>query len=143
MFSAIGYITQELEIKGRTQLTVQLSDDTKQLNELVVVGYGTQKKRDLTGSVSSLDSKNFNKGVQTSVDQLIAGRSAGVQVTQPSSEPGGGVTIRIRGANSINANNEPLYVIDGLPVNNSSVVPSSTPGDRSNAEESSECAEPE
>nr|WP_295934361.1 TonB-dependent receptor [uncultured Dyadobacter sp.] len=126
VFSAIGYITQELEVKGRTQFNVQLSDDTRQLNELVVVGYGTQKKRDLTGSVSSLDSKDFNKGVQTSVDQLIAGRSAGVQVTQSSSEPGGGVTIRIRGANSINANNEPLYVIDGLPVNNSSVVPSST-----------------
>lgn len=126
VFSAIGYVTQEVEVKGRTQLTVQLNDDTRQLNELVVVGYGTQKKRDLTGSVSSLDSKDFNKGVQTSVDQLIAGRSAGVQVTQSSSEPGGGVTVRIRGANSINANNEPLYVIDGLPVNNSSVVPGST-----------------
>lgn len=126
VFSGIGYITQELEVKGRSQLNVQLSDDTRQLNELVVVGYGTQKKRDVTGSVSSLDSKDFNKGIQTSVDQLIAGRSAGVQVTQSSSEPGGGVTIRIRGANSINANNEPLYVIDGLPVNNASVVPGST-----------------
>jgi TonB-linked SusC/RagA family outer membrane protein len=124
--SGIGYLTQEVAVKNRSQINVQLSDDTKQLNELVVVGYGTQKKRDITGSVSSLDSKDFNKGVQTSVDQLISGRSAGVQVTQSSSEPGGGVTIRIRGANSINANNEPLYVIDGLPINNSSVVPSST-----------------
>ena len=126
VFSAIGYLSQEIPVKRRTQINVQLSDDTRQLNELVVVGYGTQKKRDLTGSVSSLDSKDFNKGVQTSVDQLISGRSAGVQVTQASSEPGGGVSIRIRGANSINANNEPLYVIDGLPINNSSVVPSST-----------------
>lgn len=124
--SGIGYITQEVPVKKRSQVNVQLSDDTRQLNELVVVGYGTQKKRDLTGSVTSLDAKDFNKGVQTSVDQLISGRSPGVQVTQSSSEPGGGVTIRIRGANSINANNEPLYVIDGLPINNASVVPSST-----------------
>jgi len=126
VISGIGYLTQEVSVKRRSQVNIQLSDDTRQLNELVVVGYGTQKKRDLTGSVSSLDSKDFNKGVQTSVDQLISGRSAGVQVTQSSSEPGGGVTIRIRGANSINANNEPLYVIDGLPINNTSVVPSST-----------------
>jgi TonB-linked SusC/RagA family outer membrane protein len=126
IFSAIGYISQEIPVKRRTQINVQLSDDTRQLNELVVVGYGTQKKRDITGSVSSLDSRDFNKGVQTSVDQLISGRSAGVQVTQASSEPGGGVSIRIRGANSINANNEPLYVIDGLPINNTSVVPGST-----------------
>jgi len=126
VFSAIGYLSQEIPVKRRTQINVQLSDDTRQLNELVVVGYGTQKKRDITGSVSSLDARDFNKGVQTSVDQLISGRSAGVQVTQASSEPGGGVSIRIRGANSINANNEPLYVIDGLPINNSSVVPSST-----------------
>jgi TonB-linked SusC/RagA family outer membrane protein len=126
VFSGIGYLSQEIPVKRRSQINIQLSDDTRQLNELVVVGYGTQKKRDLTGSVSSLDSKDFNKGVQTSVDQLISGRSAGVQVTQASSEPGGGVSIRIRGANSINANNEPLYVIDGLPINNASVVPSST-----------------
>ncbi|MCF0063279.1 TonB-dependent receptor [Dyadobacter chenwenxiniae] len=126
VISGIGYLTQEVPVKSRSQVNVQLSDDTRQLNELVVVGYGTQKKRDVTGSVSSLDAKDFNKGVQTSVDQLIAGRSPGVQVTQSSSEPGGGVTIRIRGANSINANNEPLYVIDGLPINNTSVVPAST-----------------
>ncbi|WP_439558755.1 SusC/RagA family TonB-linked outer membrane protein, partial [Dyadobacter sp.] len=126
VISGIGYLTQEVPVRRRSQVSVQLSDDTRQLNELVVVGYGTQKKRDLTGAVSSLDSRDFNKGVQTSVDQLIAGRSPGVQVTQSSSEPGGGVTIRIRGANSINANNEPLYVIDGLPINNTSVVPSST-----------------
>jgi TonB-linked SusC/RagA family outer membrane protein len=126
VFSGIGYLSQDVAVKRRTQIHVQLSDDTRQLNELVVVGYGTQKKRDLTGSVSSLDNKDFNKGVQTSVDQLISGRSAGVQVTQASSEPGGGVSIRIRGANSINASNEPLYVIDGFPIDNSSVVPGST-----------------
>ncbi len=126
VFSGIGYLTQEVPVKNRSEINIQLQDDTRQLNELVVVGYGSQKKRDITGSVSSLDSKEFNKGVQTCVDQLISGRSAGVQVTQASSEPGGGVSIRIRGANSINANNEPLYVIDGLPINNSSVVPGST-----------------
>jgi TonB-linked SusC/RagA family outer membrane protein len=125
VFSGVGFISQEVAIANRTQIDITLETDTKNLEEVVVIGYGTQKKRDLTGSVSSLDVKEFNQGVQTSVDQLIVGRAPGVQVTQASSEPGGGVTIRIRGANSINANNEPLYVIDGLPIDNSSVVPSS------------------
>ncbi|GAB3931693.1 SusC/RagA family TonB-linked outer membrane protein [Larkinella terrae] len=125
VFSGVGFLRQEVPVNSKTQLNIKLLVDTRQLNEVVVVGYGTQKKSDLTGAVSSLDAKEFNKGVQTSVDQLIAGRAAGVQVTQASAEPGGGVTIRIRGANSINANNEPLYVIDGLPIDNSPVVPNS------------------
>lgn len=125
VFSGVGFIRQEVPVNGKSQLDVKLVVDNRQLNEVIVVGYGTQKKSDLTGAVSSLDSKEFNKGVQTSVDQLIAGRAAGVQITQASAEPGGGVTIRIRGANSINANNEPLYVIDGLPIDNSPVVPNS------------------
>ncbi|GAB3247196.1 TonB-dependent receptor [Larkinella harenae] len=125
VFSGVGFIRQEVAVNSKSQLDVKLIVDTRQLNEVVVVGYGTQKKSDLTGAVSSLDSKEFNKGVQTSVDQLIAGRAAGVQITQASAEPGGGVSIRIRGANSINANNEPLYVIDGLPIDNSPVVPNS------------------
>lgn len=125
VFSGVGFIRQEVAVNNKSQLDVRLIVDTRQLNEVVVVGYGTQKKSDLTGAVSSLDSKEFNKGVQTSVDQLIAGRAAGVQITQASAEPGGGVSIRIRGANSINANNEPLYVIDGLPIDNSPVVPNS------------------
>ena len=125
VFSFVGYQSQDVSVGAQSVLTVQLKADEKSLGEVVVIGYGTVKKRDLTGSVSSIDAKDFNRGVQTSVDQLIAGRAAGVQVTQASAEPGGGVSIRIRGANSINANNEPLYVIDGLPIDNSPVVPGS------------------
>lgn len=125
VFTGVGFIRQDVPVNSKAQVNVRLIADNRQLNEVVVIGYGTQKKRDVTGAVNSLDPKDFNKGVQTSVDQLIAGRAAGVQVTQASAEPGGGVTIRIRGANSINANNEPLYVIDGLPINNSPVVPGS------------------
>lgn len=92
------------------------------IDEVVVIAYGTVKKSDLTGSVSSIKEEDFNQGVNVAVDQLIAGRAAGVQVSNTSSEPGGGVSIRIRGANSITAGNEPLYVIDGLPVDNSNLI---------------------
>lgn len=92
------------------------------IDEVVVIAYGTVKKSDLTGSVSSIKEEDFNQGVNVAVDQLIAGRAAGVQVSNTSSEPGGGVSIRIRGANSITAGNEPLYVIDGLPIDNSNLI---------------------
>ncbi|MBD3631113.1 SusC/RagA family TonB-linked outer membrane protein [Cyclobacterium sp.] len=123
--SFIGYENQRITISKQTQLNITLNEDQASLDEVVVVGYGTQKKRDITGSVSSLNEEQFNPGVVTSVDQLIVGRAAGVQITQASAEPGGGVSIRIRGANSINANNEPLYVIDGLPIDNGASTPSS------------------
>ena len=89
------------------------------MDEIVVVGYGTQKKSDLTGSVSSLKSEDLNPGANASVDQMMLGRAAGVQINQASSAPGGGLSIRIRGASSLNASNEPLYVIDGFPIDNS------------------------
>jgi len=119
VFSYVGYATQEIPIKNRTNITVQLISDAQSLDDVVVVGYGTQKKSDLTGSVVSLRKEDFNKGITTSVAQLIQGRAAGVQVTQSSGAPGGGVSIRIRGSSSINAGNEPLYVIDGLLIDNS------------------------
>lgn len=125
VFSAIGYLSQTIPLSNRNLLDITLAEDTQQLGEVVVIGYGTQKRRDITGSVGSLGSRDFNRGFQQSAAQLISGRAAGVQVTQSSSEPGGGASIRIRGANSINANNEPLYVIDGLPIDNSPVSPSS------------------
>ncbi|PXX21315.1 TonB-linked SusC/RagA family outer membrane protein [Arenibacter sp. ARW7G5Y1] len=113
--SYIGYATKEVPVQGRTNLTIALEESASGLDEVVVIGYGTVKKSDLTGSVSSLGTEDFNKGAQVSVDQLIQGRAAGVQVTQSSAAPGGAYSIRIRGANSITAGNEPLYVIDGLP----------------------------
>lgn len=124
LVTATGYKLKEVAVGNN--LSVVLEENHQQLDEVVVVGYGTQKKSDITGSLVSITPKSFNKGVLTSVDNLIAGRAAGVQVTQASSEPGGGVSIRIRGANSINASNEPLYVIDGFPIDNAPVTPAST-----------------
>jgi TonB-dependent starch-binding outer membrane protein SusC len=122
VFSFIGYISQEVTIGNQKVINVQLKEDLSTLDEIVVIAYGTVKKSDITGSVSSLKEKDFNKGVNNSIDQLITGRAAGVQVSQTSSEPGGGVSIRIRGANSITAGNEPLYVIDGFPIDNSNLL---------------------
>ena len=125
VFSFVGFLSQEVPVAGQSEIDVALAVDNVALDEVVVVGYGAVRKSDLTGSVSSIDVEELNAGVTNSVDQLIAGRAAGVQVTQASSEPGGGVTIRIRGTGSINAGNEPLYVIDGLPVDNGSATPGS------------------
>lgn len=120
----VGYKSAEIEVDG-SPVKIELEQDVQSLSDVVVVGYGTQKRKDLTGSVASISPKDFNKGNNVSVDNLIAGRAAGVQVTQSSSEPGAGVSIRIRGANSINASNEPLYVIDGFPIDNSNRSPTS------------------
>ncbi|WP_338877384.1 TonB-dependent receptor (plasmid) [Spirosoma sp. SC4-14] len=116
IFSFIGYLSQEVVVGNRTQLNLTLAVDNKTLGEVVVVGYGTQNKRDITGSVASVKSRDILAVPVSSSDQILQGRVAGLQVTQASSAPGGGVTIRIRGSNSVNAGNEPLYVIDGFPV---------------------------
>ncbi|WPP51895.1 SusC/RagA family TonB-linked outer membrane protein [Catalinimonas niigatensis] len=122
VFTSIGFVSEEIAVNNRTEINVQMLPDIKSLSEVVVVGYGTQKKSDLTGAVTSLRSEDFNQGVVTSVDQMIAGKAAGVQVVQNSAEPGGGISINIRGSGSINAGNSPLYVIDGLPIDNSAAV---------------------
>jgi TonB-linked SusC/RagA family outer membrane protein len=123
VFSFIGYEAMQVPVDNRSQIDVTLKTDMSSLEEVVVVGYGTQRKSDITGSLSSLSSEDFNPGIQSSVDQMIQGRAAGVQITQASSEPGGGVSIRIRGSASLTAGNEPLYVIDGLPLDNSPASP--------------------
>ncbi|PVD51898.1 TonB-dependent receptor [Terrimonas sp.] len=124
LVTIVGYKSTEIKVDS-SPVKIELEQDVQSLSDIVVVGYGTQKRKDLTGSVSSISAKDFNKGSNVSVDNLIAGRAAGVQVTQSSSEPGAGVSIRIRGANSINASNEPLYVIDGFPIDNSNRTPTS------------------
>ncbi|MCE7067149.1 TonB-dependent receptor [Dyadobacter sp. CY326] len=116
VFSYVGYLTQEIEAGSRTTLDVTLKTDDKALEEVVVVGYGTQRKSDLTGSISSIKAEDLKRLPTTSFDQAIQGRAAGVQVTQGSSAPGGRVSIRIRGGNSLSSGNEPLYVIDGYPI---------------------------
>jgi TonB-linked SusC/RagA family outer membrane protein len=128
IFSFIGYVSQEISVGNRSTIDVTLVEDETSLDEVVVVGYGTVKKSDLTGSVSSLREKDFNPGANASVDQLMLGRSAGVQINQTSSEPGGGVSVRIRGSSSLSGGNEPLYVIDGLPIDNNTTLSSSGGG---------------
>lgn len=124
VFSYVGYQRQEIVINGRTEINVELSQDVQMLEDLVVVGYGVQQRRDLTGSVASVNAENLKseRTVPISVNRMLQGQAAGVQVTQSSSEPGGGSRIRIRGAGSINASNEPLYVIDGIPISNESLT---------------------
>lgn len=117
--SYIGFSTKEIPVAGQATITISLEENAAALDEIVVIGYGTQKKSDLTGSVTSLNQDDLNPGANASVDQMMVGRAAGVQINQASSEPGGGLAIRIRGSSSVNASNEPLYVIDGFPIDNS------------------------
>ena len=116
VFSYVGFVSQEVPVNNRSTINIKLLEDNNELNEIVVVGYGTMKKSDLTGSVSDLQSKDFNKGLVTSPSDLLQGRTAGVNITSNGGEPGGGVTIRVRGSNSIRSGQDPLYVIDGVPL---------------------------
>jgi len=115
-FSAIGFVGQDVEVGNKSTINITLSEDIKALEEVVVVGYGTVKKKDATGAVSALGSKDFNKGVVTSPEQLMQGRVAGVQISQSSGEPGGGINVRIRGTSSVLGGNNPLFVVDGVPL---------------------------
>jgi TonB-dependent starch-binding outer membrane protein SusC len=119
IFSYIGYMLAERTINDQSVIDVRLESDVRALKDVVVVGYGTQKKGDVTASLSSVAASEFKDQPVTGVGQALQGRAAGVQVSQASNAPGGGVVVRIRGGNSINAGNEPLYVIDGFPVYNS------------------------
>jgi iron complex outermembrane receptor protein len=115
-FSAIGYETKDVAVGSKSVIDVVLSEDIKALEEVVVVGYGTVKKKDATGAVSALGSKDFQKGIVSSPEQLMQGRVAGVQITQSSGEPGGGINVRIRGTSSVLGGNNPLFVVDGVPL---------------------------
>ncbi len=116
VFSFVGYLTKETLVGNRTTVNISLDVDEKNLEEVVVVGYGTVKKSDLTGSVSKIGEQAIKATPIVSLDRAMQGRAAGVLVTQNSARPGGGSTIRIRGAGSVNASNDPLYVIDGFPT---------------------------
>lgn len=115
--SYIGYKNAIVTFSGQQSLTISLTEDSNQLNEVVVqVGYGSVKKKDATGAVTVLTEKDFNKGPVTSADQMIQGKVAGLQVINGGGSPGEGATIRIRSGSSLSASNDPLYVIDGMPV---------------------------
>jgi iron complex outermembrane receptor protein len=114
IISYIGYKAEEINYTGQNELNVILSEDAHLLQEVVAVGYGTMRKKDITGSVSSVNSENMNKGAMTNPLQQIAGKAAGVAITQVGSEPGSGPSIRVRGVTSLIGGSDPLIVIDGV-----------------------------
>ena len=119
--SFLNYAAKEVSIAGQTNINVALTQNSDQLSDVVVIGYGSVRKKDLTGSVANISSKDFVKGQLTSPEQLIAGKVAGVQITSNGGAPGAGSTIRIRGGASLNASNDPLIVIDNVPLSNSGI----------------------
>lgn len=118
-FTYVGYKPLNVAVNNRQNIAVVLEPDTKLLDEVVVVGYGQMRRSDVTGSVVSVSSEAIQKTVSTSIDQVLQGRAAGVQVQQNSGMPGGSSSIRIRGINSLNASNEPIFVIDGVVIDGS------------------------
>jgi len=121
IFTSVGFTTVQVPVPANNLMNVTLSGTSTSLNEVVVIGYGTRLKKDLTGSVTAITAKDFNKGSITTPEQLIAGKVAGVQITSNGGAPGSGSTIRIRGGASLNASNDPLIVIDGVPVDNNGI----------------------
>lgn len=122
-FSYIGFEQQEIKPGKRSVINVMLSESSIMLDEVVAIGYGVQKRSTVTGSISSVKAEELPKSANASVNNMLSGKASGVQVSQTSAQPGGGVSIIIRGAGSDQAGNQPLYVIDGFPINNSSVDP--------------------
>ncbi|RZK31656.1 MAG: SusC/RagA family TonB-linked outer membrane protein, partial [Hymenobacter sp.] len=121
IFSSVNYLSQERPIGTESNFVVRLAADAKSLDEVIVTGYGQQQeRRDVTGGVVTIKGSEFQNQPIVGVDQALQGRAAGVQVTQNSGTPGSGVAVRVRGPGSISASNEPLYVIDGLPINTGS-----------------------
>lgn len=121
VLTAVGYTAQEVSANNASAVTLQTA--ASNLNEVVVVGYGTARRRDLTGSVATIREKDFNKGVFTAPDQLIQGKAAGVMVINNTGQPGGSTTVRIRGTSSIRSGNQPLFVVDGVPLSGGSARP--------------------
>jgi TonB-dependent starch-binding outer membrane protein SusC len=123
VISSVGFGRQEVDITGKSSVDVSLVAAQSNLNEVVVVGYGTSRKKDLTGSVVSVKAKDFNQGIITAPDQLLQNKVAGLEITNTSGQPGAAPTIQIRGNSSIRSSNNPLYVIDGVPLDGSSARP--------------------
>lgn len=127
VFSYVGYKSSEIAVNGQSIINVKLSEDANNLKEVVVVGYGSMKRGDLTGAVSSVSSKAISQSVTTSIDQVLQGRAAGVQIQQNSGAPGASSSIRIRGISSLNGSNEPIFVIDGVIIDGSTGSSNSNP----------------
>lgn len=115
-FTYLGYADKEVKITNQKEVNVKLEQDSKMLDEVVAIGYGTMKRSDVTGSMVSINDKAIEQTVSTSIDQVLQGRAAGVQIQANSGTPGANTSIRIRGVNSLNATNQPIFVIDGVVV---------------------------
>lgn len=120
VFSYQGFKTKEVQVGTQTEINVSLEQDAAKLDEVVVIGYGSSTRKDLTGSIATIKSEDLNVVKVTTADEFVQGRISGLLLTQTSGQPGGASSVRIRGSSSINASNEPLYVIDGFPVDNNS-----------------------
>ena len=125
VFSSIGYATQEIAVGSQSVINVLLKEDTEFLDEVVVVGYGTMKRSDLSGASVSMKEEDLKGSIITNLDQSLQGRAAGVSAVQTSGAPGSSSSIRVRGQATVNANAEPLYVIDGVIVQGA-VIPAET-----------------
>ncbi|HEY8658241.1 MAG TPA: TonB-dependent receptor plug domain-containing protein, partial [Hanamia sp.] len=121
--SYVGSETQKVDISATSSVTVVLVSSAQALTDVVVVGYGSVRKKDLTGAVSSIKAKDFNQGVINSADQLLQNKVAGLEVTNTSGQPGAATTIQIRGTSSIRSSNNPLYVVDGVPLDGGTARP--------------------
>jgi len=133
IFSFIGYRTQEVVYTGQASINVRLEEEPRELSEVVVTGYSSVLKKDITGSITSVDPDRYRELSINGVDQALQGQAAGVQVTQSSGTPGGGISVRIRGSTSIGASNRPLFIIDGIPVETGSLSGRSFGGQSDNA----------
>jgi iron complex outermembrane receptor protein len=122
VISSVGFATQEIALNGRSSIDVSMTTANAQMNEVVLIGYGSKQKKDLTGSVTQITSKDFQQGTITTPEQLISGKVAGVAITSNGGQPGSGSTIRIRGGSSLRASNDPLLVIDGVPMSNDGIA---------------------
>ena len=133
--SYIGFISETVKVNGQKNITVTLSQDVSELEEVVVIGYGTVLKKDLTGSVASVQVSDEIAKQTSTVDQLLQGRAAGVYVTQNAANPGSGISVRIRGTSSLRGNNEPLYVVDGIIISSASEDVIATGGNNTGQEQ--------
>ena len=133
--SYLGYLTKELVIGNKATFNIQLEIDANSLDEIVVVGYGTQRKSDITGAVTSVKVDAIAVAQNSTIDALLQGRAAGVQVTQNAGSPGSGVSVKIRGASSLRGNNEPLYVIDGVIISSAGEDAANASADGNSLEE--------
>lgn len=119
VFSFIGYTTVEMPVENQTEINITLKEDLQNLSEVIVIGYGTQEKKDVTGAMATVKAEDFNKGIVNSPEDLITGKIAGVNVTGSSGEPGASQNITVRGPGGIRTGNSPLFVIDGVVIDNS------------------------